>query len=67
MKEPIVLTRNGTPCAAIVPVEDVEELAAWRRLEDEIDLKACREYDEARSRGDVALIPAAEIRRRLRR
>ena len=64
-KERILVTRNGKPCAVVVPVDDLEELEAWERLEEERDREACREYDLARERGEVELIAASEVRKRL--
>jgi antitoxin (DNA-binding transcriptional repressor) of toxin-antitoxin stability system len=61
----ILLTHQGNACAAMVSLEDLRELEAWERLEEQQDLVACREYDEARSRGELSLMSAAEVRRRL--
>ncbi len=47
-KERVVLTRDGRPVAALVPIEDVEALEA---LEDEIDSRLA---DEALARWEAA-------------
>jgi prevent-host-death family protein len=50
---PIVLTKNGKPAAALIPIEMLEAL---RRIEDAADLRAARRaLNETRKKGTVSL------------
>jgi prevent-host-death family protein len=49
-KEPVTLTRYGKACAAIVPLEVLEELEHFRRLAASGRAKARREKGSGRTR-----------------
>ncbi len=55
--ERIILERRGKPVAAVVSMEDLEDLAA---LEDEADLRAA-----LRARNQKGRIPLADVKTRL--
>ena len=55
--ERIILERRGKPVAAVVSMEDLEDLAA---LEDEADLRAA-----LRARNQKKRIPLADVKKRL--
>ena len=55
--ERIILERRGKPVAAVVSMEDLEDLAA---LEDEADLRAA-----LRARNEKKRIPLADVKNRL--
>ena len=56
--ERVVVSRNGKPAFAVVPVED---LAALEALEDAMDIEAARKARKTGGRG----IPLAEVKKRL--
>jgi len=58
-RERLILTREGTPVAAIVPIEDLEALEAW---EDEQDSRlAADAIAQWEAEGRPAGIPLEEV------
>jgi len=54
----VVLLRDGTPVAVLVPLDDAAALEAW---EDEHDARAVREARERWGRGDIPNVTMEEV------